>query len=34
MALRSLSRAVPTDDITPQTLHFSDIPIRTLPRNA
>ncbi|WP_428143436.1 BRO-N domain-containing protein [Delftia acidovorans] len=33
MALRSLSRAVPADDITPQTLHFGDIPIRTFPRN-
>ncbi|WP_310637405.1 BRO-N domain-containing protein [Delftia acidovorans] len=33
MALRSPSRAVPADDITPQTLHFGDIPIRTFPRN-
>lgn len=33
MALRSPSRAVPADDITPQTLHFGDIPIRTLPRH-
>lgn len=33
MALRSLSRAVPADDITPQTLHFGDIPIRTFLRH-
>ncbi|MBN9324675.1 MAG: Bro-N domain-containing protein, partial [Delftia acidovorans] len=33
MALRSPSRAVPADDITPQTFHFGDIPIRTFPRN-
>lgn len=33
MALRSPSRAVPADDITPQTFHFGDIPIRTFPGN-
>lgn len=33
MALRSPSRAVPADDITPQTLHFGDIPIRTFSKN-
>lgn len=26
-------RGIPSDDITPQTFHFSDIPIRTFPRN-
>lgn len=33
MALRSPSRAVPADDITPKTLHFSDTPIRTFSKN-
>ena len=33
MALRSPSRAVPADDITPQTLHFGDIPIRAFSKN-
>lgn len=33
MALRSPSRAVPADDITPQTFHFGGIPIRTFLRN-
>lgn len=28
MALRSPSRAVPADDITPQTFHFDVIPDR------
>ncbi|MFG0598206.1 Bro-N domain-containing protein [Delftia sp. WSY_9] len=26
-------RGIPADDITPQTFHFGDIPIRTFPRN-
>lgn len=33
MALRFPSRAVPADDITPQTFHFGHTPIRTFPRN-
>ncbi|MPT49445.1 MULTISPECIES: Bro-N domain-containing protein [Delftia] len=33
MALRSPSRAVPADDITPQTFHFDVIPIRTFSKN-
>ncbi|MXN32603.1 BRO-N domain-containing protein [Delftia sp. CH05] len=34
MALQSPSvRGIPADDITPQTLHFGDIPIRTFSKN-